>query len=347
MSKARNISQGLQGCWAASAIARNLPVTLAVLLSGCGVASETSDTRDSPTASSAQALTSAARRPAGVPSDYVVTPNGWRHPSCVIQMAADETLGDDHIRRADGTKRAFAQCQHEAYDPTGNVLAEATRAPQDNGWVASVSSTSAGPINYLAATWPVPKTPALPASQTLFFFPGIEPSATGDVILQPVLAWNGFSDSAWTIASWACCKNGNVFYSGPQGVSAGDSLTGTITGSSCNSSGVCANWNILTKDNRTGKSTTFPTIGGGEKMDWVFGGAMEVYGVDTCSELPAITSFRFSDIVTRTTAGKYVLPQFSPWSAGSTVSPNCNETLGSPRNSGTATSWLLSWTNSP
>src|SRR6202042_3326577 len=33
------------------------------------------------------------RRPAGVPSEYVLTPNGFLHPSCVISVRSDEVLG--------------------------------------------------------------------------------------------------------------------------------------------------------------------------------------------------------------------------------------------------------------
>ena len=52
-----------------------------------------------------------------------------------------------------------------------------------NGWVASLNSTSQGAITSLGADWIVPPTPSSAQNQTLFFFPGVEPAATGDVDL--------------------------------------------------------------------------------------------------------------------------------------------------------------------
>jgi hypothetical protein len=287
----------------------------------------------------------ATPRPPSVPDDYVVTPQGWRHRSCVIEVAGDETVNAHHLEHADGRRRGFSPCQHPAFDRAGAPLGPPTHDPQVNGWVASVNSTSQGPITSLGADWIVPPAPSSAQNQTLFFFPGVEPAATGDVILQPVLAWNGFGDHAWTIASWACCKDGNVFNSAPVNVAAGHRLTGTLTGASC-SGGVCANWTIKTKDNTTAQSTTFAATGDGEQMSWVFGGAMEIYGVDTCTEYPGSTSIGFSNIQVRNTAGSLVLPAWTAWSAASTVSPNCNPQFQSLQVSGpngTISSWKLTW----
>ena len=113
-----------------------------------------------------------------------------------------------------------------------------------------------------------------------------------------MLAWNGFGDHAWTIASWACPKDGNVFNSAPVNVTSGHKLTGTLTGASC-SGGVCANWTITTKDDNTARATAFAATADGEQMSWVFGGAMEIYGVDTCTEYPGSTSMGFTNIQDR------------------------------------------------
>lgn len=295
------------------------------------------------------ALGGGTSRPPGVPDDYVATPHGWRHRSCVIRVDDDEAVGPGgRIERGDGSWRSFSRCGHPAFDRRGRMLSAPLEEPQANGWVASVSSTSTGPITSLTANWPVPKAPSLVQGQTLFFFPGVEPLATTDVILQPVLAWNGFGDNAWTIASWACCKDGNVFNSTPVNVSTGDNLTGTLTGSGCSrGSGACNSWTISTRDQRTGRSTSFAAAGGGERMDWVFGGAMEVYGVDTCNQNSASASFRFTSIRVKNAAGSFVLPGWGPWTAGSSVSPDCASAFGSPQISGTTSSWLLSWRSTP
>lgn len=319
-------------------------VALAMALAaiGCGQETETE-------ATGAEAIASAAPasipKPAGVPDDYVATPNGWRHRSCVIEVGPDETVGPHHLERAGGGRRAFGRCEHPAYDRAGAPLGPPTHEPQVNGWVASINSTSQGAITSLGADWIVPPTPSSAQNQTLFFFPGVEPAATGDVILQPVLAWNGFGDHAWTIASWACCKDGNVFNSSPVGVASGHKLTGTLAGTNCGG-GVCANWTITIKDDVTRQSTTFAATADGEQMSWVFGGAMEIYGVDTCTEYPGSTSMGFSNIQIRNAAGSLVLPAWNFWSAAGSVTPNCNPQFGSLQvggPSGTVSSVKLTW----
>ena len=247
---------------------------LAMALAAVGCGQETDDEATG-TEVIASAAPASIPKPPGVPDDYVATPNGWRHKSCVIEVGADETVGPHHLERAGGGRRAFGRCQHPAYDRAGAPLGPPTHEPQVNGWVASINSTAQGAITSLGADWIVPPTPSSAQNQTLFFFPGVEPAATGDVILQPVLAWNGFGDHAWTIASWACCKDGNVFNSSPVGVASGHKLTGTLAGVSC-SAGVCANWTITTRDDVTAQSTTFAATADGEQMSWVFGGAMEI-----------------------------------------------------------------------
>jgi hypothetical protein len=310
-------------------------------VAGCGEAEDEG-------AAGATEIASAGRgtpRPASVPDDYVVTPQGWRHRSCVIEVAGDEMVGAHHLEHADGRRRAFSPCQHPAYDRAGAPLGPPTHEPQVNGWVASLNSTSQGAITSLGADWIVPPTPSSAQNQTLFFFPGVEPAATGDVILQPVLAWNGFGDHAWTIASWACCKDGNVFNSAPVNVTSGHKLTGTLTGASC-SGGVCANWTITTKDDNTARATTFAATADGEQMSWVFGGAMEIYGVDTCTEYPGSTSVAFTNIQVRNTAGSLVLPAWNFWSSAGSVTPNCNPQFGSLQvtgPNGTISSVKLTW----
>jgi hypothetical protein len=318
-------------------------VALAMALAAAGCGQETENGTANPEVI-ASATTGGTPRPAGVPDDYVVTPHGWRHRSCVIEVGGDETVGLHHVERAGGGRRAFGACQHPAFDRAGAPLGP-THEPQVNGWVASINSTTQGPITALGADWIVPPTPSSAQNQTLFFFPGVEPAATGDVILQPVLAWNGFGDHAWTIASWACCKDGNVFNSAPVSVASGHKLTGTLAGASC-SGGVCANWTITTKDDVTAKSTSFAATADGEQMSWVFGGAMEIYGVDTCTEYPGSTSMGFSNIQVRNTAGNLVLPGWSFFSAAGSVTPNCNPQFGSLQvggPNGTISSVKLTW----
>jgi hypothetical protein len=319
---------------------------LALTATACAPPDEESSEGDEPddgVAIASDGLHLTIARPAGVPMDFVPTPNGWRHRSCVIRVGEGESVQDDHIEAPDGSRRDFAPCAHPAFDHHGRPMSDGTRRPTVNGWVASLNSTSAGALNYLVANWSVPRSPAARHGQTLYFFPGLEPLATADTILQPVLAWNGFAEGAWSIASWNCCKSGNVFHSTPIKVSAGHALTGTITGSSCKS-GVCSTWKVVAKDDTSGKSTSFPTTAFGEKLDWVFGGAMEAYGVDACNELPSSTSARFTSIKVHDTHGHALLPSWSLFRA-SGLAPDCHGHFGTPSSSGTTSAATLSWKN--
>jgi hypothetical protein len=300
---------------------------------------------DDPVTAAEQPIDVTVPRPPGVPVDFVPTPNGWRHRSCVISVGEGESVQADHVLGADGRRRPFAPCGYPAFDRQGGRLVEGLHQPTVSGWVASLNSASSGAIGYLAADWTVPSTAAVRQGQTLFFFPGLEPLATTDTILQPVLAWNGFGDNAWTIASWNCCKSGNVFHSTPVKVSAGHTLTGSMTGSNCSSAGACSSWKIVTRDDTAATQTSFPTTSYGEKLDWAFGGAMEVYGVNTCTEYPGNTSIHWRNIKAHDTQGHSILPAWSEWAAGNTVSPNCNVHFGTPTVSGTTSASTLSWKN--
>jgi hypothetical protein len=288
-----------------------------VLLGACGGPVQIDEPSGAPPADAADAATlrrgpdGEPGRPAGVPAEFVATPHGYFHRSCVVALDEDESAEGDVVVRRDGGRRAVARCAHDRFDRHGRRVGTGATPtappPTVNGWVASVSSTSAGPVRSISATWKVPRAPSLAGGQTLYFFPGLEPAATGDTILQPVLAWNGFYDRRWTIASWNCCKDGNVLHSAPRNVSVGDAITGTVTGTGCTAVGVCSSWSIRTSSSR-GASTTLNTTAYGEVLDWAFGGAVEAYGVDSCRQYPADGRLAFTSISVRTTSGKYTVP---------------------------------------
>src|SRR5262249_47664724 len=156
---------------------------------------------------------------------------------CVVEVGEDERVRDDGaIERPDGGARQVGACLHPSYDRHGRVVDRSAHArePTVNGWVADENSTSPGPVQFLSAKWLVPPAPTFRGGQTVYFFPGLEPlSDSNTFILQPVLAWNGFSDQAWTITSWNCCRSGNAFHGNTAGVIVGDTITGKMTGTNC------------------------------------------------------------------------------------------------------------------
>ena len=238
-------------------------------------------------------------RPAGVPSDFIATPNGWFHPSCVIEAGAHERIrGGNVIERADGSERRLARCPHPHYDRRGKRIEPADAEPTIKGWVESASNASQGPIGSIGTDWTVPQTPAIASSQVLYYFPGLEPLPGTEFILQPVLAWNGFNDRRWTIASWDCCPGGNQIHSPAAAVQPGDAIHGTVTGTDCNAtSGVCSSWQVATSDPANGASTVLGSADGeGKVLDWSFAGVLEAYYVDECGQYPPDGQVTFSNL---------------------------------------------------
>ncbi len=264
-----------------------------------------------------------AARPASVPSDFVPTPHGWFHPSCVVELRDHEALRDDAIEGRDGSRRPLSACAHPSFDPLGRARPTAMAPPPyiDQGWIEA-AETRAGPVEWLTATWTVPSAPSVAGSQTVYLFPGIVPLATNDTILQPVLGWNAQADQGWTIASWNCCRNGNALHSPLVAVPSGADVTGTVSGSGCAAdTGVCATWRVQASAT-TGVSTTLDTDSYGEALDRTFAGALEVYAVGECGQLPASGSVAFRGLGVRAVGGNALAPAWSPdvWN----VTPTCS-----------------------
>ncbi|GLQ90630.1 hypothetical protein [Dyella flagellata] len=301
------------------------------MLGACGV-SLAADSTSQSFAPKALSEFEASLRPQGVPTDYVVTPNGFFSPSCVQRVQEGETLhADGSIELPNGLTRTPAVCAQPHYrfdgtrvEPNGSFFMPAIvalRQPTINGWVEDANYSSSINIGKIVATWKVPGTPAKQSGQTDYFFPGLEQLPNVESILQPVLGYDAFSGTVWTLSSWNCCVSGTTYYSGPINVNAGDTILGTTQ---CKAANSCGTWTITSKDVTTGKSTTLSTSPYGN-LRWVFGGVMEVYGVSSCNQLPASSPLTYSSIAVYNTAfGKIASP---PWGAdypiGST-SPQCS-----------------------
>ena len=249
--------------------------------------------------------------PANVPRDYVVTPNGFFHPSCVHRIDADETLhANGAVVRTDGSVRRVRSCAYPHYAADGTRLARdavpplpfAGGTPADpqliNGWVAYASYVvpRANAANFIAANMSVPEAPTTDSGQVVYFFPGLEDIENVQTIVQPVLGWNAFNDSDWTIASWNCCLGGETWHSTPVAVDAGITLEGRVSSSNCTAN-ICEDWSILTRDPVNDHDTTLNTSGYGQAFDWVFGAVLEAYGISQCGELPVSGVEEFTHIL--------------------------------------------------
>ena len=215
-------------------------------------------------------MAAGSNRPASVPSDYVITPFGYFHPSCVREIKEGETvLADGRIRFENGTEEAnIPFCNFPRYTSRGEPVVKGSADPGPLyiswDWIeAGQVSTSSSSYGKITATWTVPMTPATNDGQTLFFFPGFMDINDVELIIQPVLGWNDGQSGVgpWNIASWNCCPSGTANYSTPVTVNTGDVIQGIIKGTCKAGTQSCSTWNITTKDETTGKRRTDVQLG--------------------------------------------------------------------------------------
>jgi len=248
-------------------------------------------------------LSGEMNRPPNVPEEYVITPFGYFHPSCVLLLAEGNTLlADGRVQYADGTVEAAHVCSYPHYTSSGAIVpadASGINPPTISGWLESVSATTSESYYKISATWPVPPSPKSNDGQCLYFFPGFEDINHVISIVQPVLQWGEgcyISGGAyWLIASWNCCITGTTWYSTPLDVSVGDTILGTITPTCKAGKNYCATWNVVSEDKTTGKKTTLAkTAADNQIWNWAFGAVSEDYGVVQCSDFPDDSSLTFT-----------------------------------------------------
>lgn len=276
-------------------------------------------------------------RPQGVPSEYVVTPNGYFAAACVQTVHAGEKLHrDGSIEQAVGSVRKPSVCTQPHYTFNGTRIEANSRVQQPtvSGWVSDTNYVSSTSLGRIVADWTVPKEPSNKGTQVIYFFPGFEQLPTVNSILQPVLGWNTLGSGAypgWALSSWNCCVNGTTYNSDPISVSVGDQIHGD-TYSTC-AAGVedCATWDIVSTDSTSGAKTTLTTDPqitlGTSNMTWAFGGVLEAYGISTCNQYPASGSTTFTNIEVY----DFNLHQVTPtWSTMTTTqTPQCSYAVSS------------------
>jgi hypothetical protein len=269
-------------------------------------------------------------RPAAVPEGYVVTPFGYFHPSCVREVASEDTvLADGRVQHVDGTVDAKAPvCGYPRYSSRGEIVTAGPKLPTiTHSWIESANSiNTTSPFGELTANWNVPPAPTTDDGQTVFLFPGMEDYALDESIIQPVLGWNaGFFGATWSIASWNCCPNGITQYSTPVQVNSGDVLSGVIKSNSTEVTGK-STWDIVTADKTTGTSTTLKNTPSEDQIfTWAQGGALEVYGIEKCSDYPPNKSATFYDVVLYDHNFKpYPNPGWVVFSYSTGLTPQCN-----------------------
>src|SRR5215469_5576983 len=97
------------------------------------------------------------RRPATVPADYVITPFGYFHPSCVMHLAKGDVEQEDEsaVQHADGSYESVPPCAYTRYDSAGNAVADDERSPKEptisHNWIEYGSTTTTSSFGELYA----------------------------------------------------------------------------------------------------------------------------------------------------------------------------------------------------
>ncbi len=247
--------------------------------------------------------TAGPNRPSAVPADYVVTPFGYFHPSCVRAVANGETvLSDGRVQHANGDVDAIAPvCGHAHYTGAGVAISGGGSRVDPltiaHSWIEDAAATTYTAYGKLTANWRVPSAPTSFDGQTIYLFPGLVDLQTDATIIQPVVGWNAFFGKVWSIASWNCCPSGTTQYSQPVQVTTGDTISGVIKSMCKAGAQSCPKWKITTKDDTAHKSTTLAkTPSEGQTFNWVQSGALEVYEIVQCSDYPPENATTFSKV---------------------------------------------------
>jgi hypothetical protein len=239
-----------------------------------------------------------ANRPAAVPADFVVTPFGYFHPSCVTHLAKGDVLLQDEsaIQHANGTLQNIEECSYPHFEADGAKIVGDGRPTGDaqsqppsitHSWIEYASIHDTANYGDIYAEWDVPPEPTSDDGQTVFFFNGLEQYGGTVTIVQPVLGWNSDYSSRWGIAAWNCCKNGTVQEASPAKVNPGDHLEGYVFNNCSAGTTKCGSWDVVIVDEENGNySQLLKTSNFGQTFNWAFGGVLEVYGIKKCSDYP-------------------------------------------------------------
>ena len=286
-----------------------------------------------------------ANRPAKVPVEFVITPVGYFHPSCVkeIEKGANLLVKEHAIRHADGSLENLSTCAYPHYTASGeSVSADSSdeKIPtigrswvENEGWGDETKVYSG-----ITAYWPVPAPPNSNDGQTLFYFPGLVDSFQ---IFQPVLGWNADSNNPqWSISSWSATvlqtgsnsggnlyPDGNAYHSAYMNVSGGDLIEGVVQANptACPAgTTICNSWEITTSDINSGISTTISNEASlGASVDQAYAGVLEVYNLVQCGDYPPNGGIEFSNVALYDNNFNTVTPDFWEPQYTTGLSPQC------------------------
>jgi len=249
-------------------------------------------------------------------AEWVLTPSGWQHTSCVHGPVPDghtvvDTGALTYLRHDATGKlvRLFAPCAKRTPPKSADAV-----NPLPEGWSAYAWSRFSGKtFTSYNGTWSVPAIPKDQGAQTLFLFTGFQNNFGGSSqvtnIIQPVLQWGSSAAGGgeyWSMASWYVDSAGNSHWSVLKQSTSGHTIQGNMV-----LRGIT--WSIEILDVESSVSSTL-SIATNTSEPYAFV-TLEVYSVSNCLEYPTGTDM-FDNLV--------FAPEFSPeWTPVAT--PGCQE----------------------
>jgi hypothetical protein len=242
-----------------------------------------------------------------VSADYVPTPLGMFHKSCVRRLPSGSHVLQDGSVSLDGKQiEGPSECRFKPL--TFNRLDRIPPGPCTGSaacWAAS-STTFAGTnawgfnwFNLLQGKWLVPSNPASNGA-LLYYFNGMQTPGTNPTIIQPVLQWGtgpAGGGNKWTVGAWYVGTNGVMNVSSLMDVATDDIIVGTMTGFPCDSTtGICT-WQVRAARYQ---STTYMgaveiNATASDKMNFAAKAVKEAYSVTSCGQYPTSDGILFYD----------------------------------------------------
>jgi hypothetical protein len=233
--------------------------------------------------------------PPGIPVDYVRTPAGWTHKSCVHEVPNGATVKGGDVFVSGRLIAHYERCGFEFIDvlnrpSEGARTSAAPPPPNSNGYLEyTFQNLPAGRrLSSVQSIMTVPQAPEAGTPQTNYYFSGVQSTvdlANDCGILQPVLQWgkkDAIGGTFWSIASWWVKRDMTykVSVTNPT-VSTGQGVTGSITYSTMSNS-----WTIDARVPTGGAATLNAAIPATTcRFNQLIGAALESYNASSCSQI--------------------------------------------------------------
>jgi hypothetical protein len=267
--------------------------------------------------------------------DWVQAPGKLMRADCVHEIpngakvvigkdgepTGDVMLNDRLFAHYDACSEAPISTRHTASKPT--TLTHAPGVPF-NGWVEDaqedLSLSSSDNVDWESGEFYVPNNPSVNGG-TIFLFNGIAPTGQ-NWILQPVLQYGSSAAGGgnyWAIASWFV-GTGGAYHSPLETVHPGNTIYGYTEQTA---KGSTLDYTSEAYDLTTGAYSWISIYSTGLHWTVAYEGVLEVYGVNTCSQLPTSGYAYFFDneVYHGYPAYDYVSPDF----AGAVFQSGCGD----------------------